>query len=100
MPAMSRACIRDGWESDRKRLKFFATNSGLLPGGQALEMDEGYPDELEGLKLVKSDTAESGYKVFMHVCAVWTEVWGHSEQSFTFQNGCHSHHSGENDVAA
>ena len=66
----------------------------------ALEMDEGYPDELEGLKLVKSDTAESGYKVFMHVCAVWTEVWGHSEQSFTFQNGCHSHHSGENDVAA
>ena len=70
------------------------------PGGQALEMDEGYPDELEGLKLVKSDTAESGYKVFMHVCAVWTEVWGHSAQSFTFRNGCHTHHSGENHVAA
>ena len=47
-------------------------------------MSDGYPDELEGMKLIKSDTAEAGYKVFMHVFAVWTELWGHSEQSFPF----------------
>ena len=76
------------------------TVEGLDKIAPQTALDEGYPDELEGLKLVKSDTAESGYKVFVHVCAVWTEVWGHSAQSFTFQNGCHSHHSGENDVAA
>ena len=81
MPAMSKACITVGVNEKKNSPQ---TAALPRPALQALEMSDGYPDELEGMKLIKSDTAEAGYKVFMHVFAVWTELWGHSEQSFPF----------------